>query len=200
MSPGYVEVRRAVRAHQERQRHRFAHMPGSVRHERGRLHGDQHGHRQRQLVSQYSSRTYQGLRPPSRHRFGPGGRTIFFTRSSLHAPPHLRHPVRSHRRPVPGSFLNVVAYRLPQARRWSARPRRARTAASPSAGATTFPVLSWLMLGGHCRACDTSISPRYPLTEARPARYSSPSSSPGARPTRLARSHLRGRARRHHPH
>jgi leader peptidase (prepilin peptidase)/N-methyltransferase len=27
------------------------------------------------------------------------------------------------------------------------------------------PVLSWLILGGHCRACDSSISPRYPLTE-----------------------------------
>jgi leader peptidase (prepilin peptidase)/N-methyltransferase len=27
------------------------------------------------------------------------------------------------------------------------------------------PVVSWLVLGGHCRACDTSISPRYPLIE-----------------------------------
>ncbi len=29
-----------------------------------------------------------------------------------------------------------------------------------------IPVISWLALRGHCRSCHSSISPRYPLTEA----------------------------------
>jgi leader peptidase (prepilin peptidase) / N-methyltransferase len=65
-----------------------------------------------------------------------------------------------------GSFLNVVAYRLP-AGISLVHPG----SACPGCGAAirpydNVPVVSWLMLGGHCRACDTSISPRYPLTEA----------------------------------
>jgi leader peptidase (prepilin peptidase) / N-methyltransferase len=65
-----------------------------------------------------------------------------------------------------GSFLNVVAYRLPAGLSLVAPP-----SACPGCGVhirpyDNLPVVSWLMLGGHCRACDTSISPRYPLTEA----------------------------------
>jgi leader peptidase (prepilin peptidase)/N-methyltransferase len=65
-----------------------------------------------------------------------------------------------------GSFLNVVAYRLP-----AGMSLVAPASACPGCGVAirpydNVPVLSWLVLRGHCRACDTSISPRYPLTEA----------------------------------
>ena len=65
-----------------------------------------------------------------------------------------------------GSFLNVVAYRLPAGMSLVA-PR----SACPGCGVAirsydNVPILSWLMLRGHCRSCHTSISPRYPLTEA----------------------------------
>lgn len=65
-----------------------------------------------------------------------------------------------------GSFLNVVAYRVPAGLSLVTPP-----SACPGCGAhirpyDNVPVVSWLVLGGHCRACDTSISPRYPLTEA----------------------------------
>jgi leader peptidase (prepilin peptidase) / N-methyltransferase len=65
-----------------------------------------------------------------------------------------------------GSFLNVVAYRLPAGLSLVTPP-----SACPGCGAgikpyDNVPVVSWLVLGGHCRACETSISPRYPLTEA----------------------------------
>jgi leader peptidase (prepilin peptidase)/N-methyltransferase len=65
-----------------------------------------------------------------------------------------------------GSFLNVVAYRLP-----AGLSLVTPGSACPGCGAAirpydNLPVVSWLLLGGHCRACDTSISPRYPLTEA----------------------------------
>src|ERR1700748_3374534 len=65
-----------------------------------------------------------------------------------------------------GSFLNVVAYRLPAG--LSLVPPGA---ACPGCGSAirpydTVPVVSWMWLGGHGGACDTSISPRYPLTEA----------------------------------
>ena len=65
-----------------------------------------------------------------------------------------------------GSFLNVVAYRLP-----AGLSLVTPASACPGCGTSirpydNLPVVSWLALGGHCRACDTSISPRYPLTEA----------------------------------
>jgi leader peptidase (prepilin peptidase)/N-methyltransferase len=65
-----------------------------------------------------------------------------------------------------GSFLNVVAYRLPAGMSLATPP-----SACPGCGVAirpydNVPVLSWLVLGGHCRSCETSISPRYPLTEA----------------------------------
>jgi leader peptidase (prepilin peptidase) / N-methyltransferase len=65
-----------------------------------------------------------------------------------------------------GSFLNVVAYRLP-----AGISLVAPASACPGCGAAVrpsdnVPVLSWLILGGHCRACHEPISLRYPLTEA----------------------------------
>jgi leader peptidase (prepilin peptidase)/N-methyltransferase len=64
-----------------------------------------------------------------------------------------------------GSFLNVVAYRLP----------RGESLVKPGSHCTTcgmdvkpwdnIPVLSWLFLRGRCRGCGESISARYPLIE-----------------------------------
>jgi len=64
-----------------------------------------------------------------------------------------------------GSFLNVVIYRLP--RRESLVSPGSHC---PSCGAAVrpidnIPVLSWLLLRGHCRRCDEPISPRYPAVE-----------------------------------
>lgn len=65
-----------------------------------------------------------------------------------------------------GSFLNVVAYRLPKEQS-IVRPR----SRCPSCGRAilwhdNIPVLGWLWLRGRCRFCRKSISPRYPLVEA----------------------------------
>lgn len=64
-----------------------------------------------------------------------------------------------------GSFLNVVVYRLPR-RESIVRP----ASHCPSCGVAVkpydnVPILSWLLLRGHCRNCDASISTRYPLVE-----------------------------------
>jgi leader peptidase (prepilin peptidase)/N-methyltransferase len=65
-----------------------------------------------------------------------------------------------------GSFLNVAIYRLPR-RESVVFP----ASACPRCGARirpydNIPVLSFLLLGGRCRACKAGISPRYPLVEA----------------------------------
>jgi leader peptidase (prepilin peptidase)/N-methyltransferase len=65
-----------------------------------------------------------------------------------------------------GSFLNVVAYRLPRGESLS-RPRsRCPHCETPIRPYDNVPVLSWLLLRGRCRSCRAAISPRYPLVEA----------------------------------
>jgi leader peptidase (prepilin peptidase)/N-methyltransferase len=65
-----------------------------------------------------------------------------------------------------GSFLNVVAYRLPRGESLS-RPRsRCPGCATPIRPYDNVPVVSWLLLRGRCRSCRAPISPRYPLVEA----------------------------------
>jgi leader peptidase (prepilin peptidase)/N-methyltransferase len=64
-----------------------------------------------------------------------------------------------------GSFLNVVALRLPEGRS-VVRPR----SACPHCGARiawfdNLPLLSYLLLRGSCRACGARISPAYPAGE-----------------------------------
>ncbi len=64
-----------------------------------------------------------------------------------------------------GSFLNVVAARLP-ARRSLVHPRSACTACGTQiAWHDNVPLLSWLALRGRCRSCGARISWSYPAVE-----------------------------------
>ncbi|MES9883079.1 MAG: A24 family peptidase, partial [Sedimenticola sp.] len=87
-----------------------------------------------------------------------------------------------------GSFLNVVAYRLPlmMEREWKSqcheilelspaeeespftlsRPRSAcPKCGHPIAAKENIPIISYLLLRGRCSGCNTAISPRYPIVE-----------------------------------
>jgi leader peptidase (prepilin peptidase)/N-methyltransferase len=65
-----------------------------------------------------------------------------------------------------GSFLNVVIYRVPRAESVVSPPSHCPGCDTPIKGRHNVPVLSWLVLRGHCAACRAPISPRYPLVEA----------------------------------
>ena len=66
---------------------------------------------------------------------------------------------------VVGSFLNVVAWRLPR-RESLVRPRsRCPECGTAIAPYDNVPVVSWLLLRGRCRHCRSAISARYPLVE-----------------------------------
>jgi leader peptidase (prepilin peptidase)/N-methyltransferase len=64
-----------------------------------------------------------------------------------------------------GSFLNVVAWRLPRGESLSSPPSRCPTCEAPIRPYDNVPVLSWLLLRGRCRGCRTPIAARYPLVE-----------------------------------
>jgi leader peptidase (prepilin peptidase)/N-methyltransferase len=64
-----------------------------------------------------------------------------------------------------GSFLNVVAYRLPRGESLSKPRSRCPGCDTPIRPYDNVPVLSWLALRGRCRSCKTRISSRYPLVE-----------------------------------
>ncbi len=65
-----------------------------------------------------------------------------------------------------GSFLNVVAYRLPRGESLSHPRSRCPRCEAPIRPYDNVPVLSWLLLRGRCRCCGAPISVRYPLVEA----------------------------------
>jgi leader peptidase (prepilin peptidase) / N-methyltransferase len=65
-----------------------------------------------------------------------------------------------------GSFLNVVAWRLPRGESLMTPGSRCPGCAHPVRPYDNVPVLSWLALRGRCRDCRAPISPRYPLVEA----------------------------------
>jgi leader peptidase (prepilin peptidase) / N-methyltransferase len=67
---------------------------------------------------------------------------------------------------VLGSFLNVVAYRLPRGESLSHPRSRCPGCQTPIRPYDNVPILSWLLLRGRCRACGIPISARYPLVEA----------------------------------
>jgi leader peptidase (prepilin peptidase) / N-methyltransferase len=66
---------------------------------------------------------------------------------------------------IVGSFLNVVAYRLPRGESLLHPRSRCPGCEAPIAPYDNVPVLSWLVLRGRCRRCGTRISARYPLVE-----------------------------------
>jgi leader peptidase (prepilin peptidase) / N-methyltransferase len=66
---------------------------------------------------------------------------------------------------VIGSFLNVVVYRLPRKESLVTPGSRCPSCGTAVAPHDNIPVVSWLLLRGRCRHCETSISPRYPAVE-----------------------------------
>jgi leader peptidase (prepilin peptidase) / N-methyltransferase len=65
-----------------------------------------------------------------------------------------------------GSFLNVVTYRLPRHESLVRPASHCPGCGTPVKPYDNIPVLSWLLLRGHCRSCGEPISVRYPLVEA----------------------------------
>ncbi len=65
-----------------------------------------------------------------------------------------------------GSFLNVVAYRLPHRESLVHPASRCPVCWDPIPPWANIPIVSWLLLRGKCRRCRTPISIRYPLVEA----------------------------------
>jgi leader peptidase (prepilin peptidase)/N-methyltransferase len=64
-----------------------------------------------------------------------------------------------------GSFLNVVAYRLPRGESLLWPASHCTDCEQPIKPYDNVPVLSWLILRGRCRNCGTGISARYPAIE-----------------------------------
>jgi leader peptidase (prepilin peptidase) / N-methyltransferase len=65
-----------------------------------------------------------------------------------------------------GSFLTVVAYRVPRAESVVGGRSHCPDCGAQIAAYDNVPILSWLALHGRSRCCKHSISARYPLTEA----------------------------------
>ena len=65
-----------------------------------------------------------------------------------------------------GSFLNVVAARVPLRRSIVRPPSACMDCGHEIAWYDNVPVLSWLALRGRCRSCGVRIPARYPLVEA----------------------------------
>ena len=65
-----------------------------------------------------------------------------------------------------GSFLNVCIYRIPLHESIVTAPSHCMTCGKKLKWYDMVPVFSWLVLGGKCRNCGSSISAQYPMIEA----------------------------------
>jgi leader peptidase (prepilin peptidase)/N-methyltransferase len=65
-----------------------------------------------------------------------------------------------------GSFLNVVAWRLPRGESLVKPRSKCPGCGTQLKAYDNIPVFSWLVLRGRCRGCKTKISARYPVVEA----------------------------------
>jgi leader peptidase (prepilin peptidase) / N-methyltransferase len=64
-----------------------------------------------------------------------------------------------------GSFATVVAYRVPRGESFVTGRSKCPSCGETIAAHDNTPVLSWMLLRGHCRSCGERIPVRYPLTE-----------------------------------
>ena len=64
-----------------------------------------------------------------------------------------------------GSFLNVVIYRVPRNESIVSPRSKCPACDAPIKGGDNIPVVSWLLLKGRCRNCQSPISPRYIYVE-----------------------------------
>ncbi len=64
-----------------------------------------------------------------------------------------------------GSFLNVCIYRLPLGQSLVTPGSRCPQCGTPIRFYDNIPLLSYILLGGKCRACKSPFSFRYPLVE-----------------------------------
>ena len=67
---------------------------------------------------------------------------------------------------IAGSFLNVVAYRLPRKQSLISPASRCPHCQTPVKPYDNVPVVSFILLRGRCRSCSAPISLRYPIVEA----------------------------------
>jgi leader peptidase (prepilin peptidase) / N-methyltransferase len=67
---------------------------------------------------------------------------------------------------VVGSFLNVVVHRVPAGVSVVNPPSACPGCGHHVRARDNIPVVSWLLLRGRCRDCETPISARYPAVEA----------------------------------
>jgi leader peptidase (prepilin peptidase)/N-methyltransferase len=65
-----------------------------------------------------------------------------------------------------GSFLNVVAWRLPRGESLVKPRSKCPGCGTQLKAYDNIPVFSWLLLRGRCRGCGERISARYPVVEA----------------------------------
>jgi leader peptidase (prepilin peptidase) / N-methyltransferase len=66
---------------------------------------------------------------------------------------------------VVGSFLNVVAHRLPRGESVAFPGSRCPKCGAAIAPYDNVPVVSWIVLAGRCRSCRARIALRYPALE-----------------------------------
>src|SRR3954447_23089840 len=66
---------------------------------------------------------------------------------------------------ITGSFVGVVAHRVPRGRSIVGPRSECPSCATPIAAYDNVPVVSWLLLRGRCRSCHAWIPARYPLIE-----------------------------------
>jgi leader peptidase (prepilin peptidase)/N-methyltransferase len=65
-----------------------------------------------------------------------------------------------------GSFVNVVAYRIPNGISVVRPPSACPACGHEIRSRDNIPVMGWILLRGRCRDCSSPISMRYPLIEA----------------------------------
>ena len=66
---------------------------------------------------------------------------------------------------VTGSFVGVVAHRVPRGRSIVGPRSECPSCGTQIAAYDNVPVFSWVLLGGRCRSCAARIPARYPLVE-----------------------------------